>query len=43
MAIKRYIATKDNTISDAFKSNLTGTASGSNMGFSDSLEVFFHI
>ena len=40
MAIKRYIATKDNTISDAFKSNLTGTASGSNMGFSDSLEVF---
>ena len=40
MAIKRYTATKDNTISDAYKSNLSGTATGSNMGFSDSLEVF---
>ena len=40
MATKRYIATKDNTISNAFKSNLSGTATGSNMGFADSLEVF---
>ena len=40
MAIKRYYATKDNTISDAFKSNLSGTATGSNMGFADTLEVF---
>jgi hypothetical protein len=40
MAIKRYTATKDNTISDAFKSNLSGTATGSNMGFADTLEVF---
>tara|TARA_Y100001937_G_C7133082_1_gene338561 strand:+ start:560 stop:2092 length:1533 start_codon:yes stop_codon:yes gene_type:complete len=40
MAIRRYTATKDNTISDAFKSNLSGTATGSNMGFADTLEVF---
>ena len=40
MAIRRYIATKDNTISNAYKSNLSGSATGSNMGFSDSLEVF---
>ena len=40
MAIKRYTATKDNTISDAYKSNLSGTATGSNMGFADTLEVF---
>ena len=40
MAIKRYTATKDNTISDAFKSNLSNKATGSNMGFADTLEVF---
>ena len=40
MAIRRYTATKDNTISDAYKSNLSETATGSNMGFADSLEVF---
>ena len=40
MAIRRYTATKDNTISDAFRSNLNTRATGSNMGFSDSLEVF---
>tara|TARA_R110000824_G_scaffold14605_3_gene62099 strand:+ start:18975 stop:20507 length:1533 start_codon:yes stop_codon:yes gene_type:complete len=40
MTIKRYIATGDNTISDAYKSNLSGTATGSNMGSSDTLEVF---
>ena len=40
MGIRRYFATKDNTISNAFKSNLSGTASGSNMGSADALEVF---
>lgn len=40
MAIKRFIATKDTTISNAFKSNLRTRASGSNLGASDSLEVF---
>ena len=40
MAIRRYTATKDNTISDAFRSNLSTRATGSNMGFADSLEVF---
>jgi hypothetical protein len=40
MAIKRFIATKDTTITNAFKSNLRVRASGSNMGASDSLEVF---
>lgn len=40
MALKRYTATKDNTITNAFKSNLTTRGTGSNMGLSDSLEVF---
>ena len=40
MAIRKYFAIKDNTISDAYKANLSGTATGSNMGFSDSLEIF---
>lgn len=40
MAIKRYFATKDNTITNAFKSNLTTRGTGSNMGQSDVLEVF---
>ena len=40
MAIKRYFATKDNTITNAFKSNLTTRGTGSNMGQSDILEVF---
>ena len=40
MGIKRYTADADNTITNAFKSNLTTTATGSNMGLSDSLEVF---
>jgi len=40
MGIKRYTADLDNTITNAYKSNLTTLATGSNMGLSDSLEVF---
>ena len=40
MAIKRFFAIKDNTISNAFKDGLTTRATGSNMGASDILEVF---
>lgn len=40
MAIKRYFATKDNTITNAFKSNLSTRGTGSNMGAADVLEVF---
>jgi hypothetical protein len=40
MAIKRYIADADNTITNALKSNLTTSGSLSNMGESDVLEVF---
>lgn len=39
--IKRYIATKDTTITDAYKQGFVqGRATGSNMGEADSLEVF---
>ena len=38
--IRRYYATKDNSISNAFQENLTTRATGSNMGASDVLEVF---
>ena len=38
--IRRYYATKDNTISNAFEENLTTRATGSNMGASDVLETF---
>lgn len=40
MAIKRYFATQDTTISNAYASNLSSSASGSNMGGSDVLEIF---
>ena len=40
MGIKRYYATKDNTITNAFKSNLTTRGVSGNMGQSDILEVF---
>ena len=40
MAIKKYYANKDNTITNAFKSNLTTRANGANMGLSDVLETF---
>ena len=40
MAIKRFYATKDTTITNAYKSNLTTRGTGSNMGESDVLELF---
>jgi hypothetical protein len=40
MAIKRYGATKDSTITNAFMANLRTRAINSNMGESDVLEVF---
>jgi hypothetical protein len=40
MAIKRYWATADNTITNAYLENLTIRATGSNMGAADILEVF---
>lgn len=40
MAIKKYIADKDNTITNAFDLNLSTRATGSNMGAADILEVF---
>ena len=40
MAIKRYYAKKDNTITNAFEENLVTRGTGSNMGASDILEVF---
>jgi len=40
MAIKRYYAAIDNTITNAFEENLSTRATGSNMGASDILEIF---
>ncbi len=40
MAIKRFFSEKDNTITNAFKSNLRTRGTGSNQGASDVLEVF---
>ncbi len=40
MAIKKYWATKDNTITNAYETNLRTRATGSNMGAADILEVF---
>ena len=40
MAIKKYIATEDNTITNAFGIDLSTRATGSNMGAADILEVF---
>ena len=40
MAIKRYYATLDNTITNAYKTDMTPRGSSSNMGASDILEVF---
>ena len=40
MGIKRYTATKDNTITNAFKQNLITRGTGSNMGYSDVAEIF---
>ena len=38
--LKRYFATADNTITNAFEENLTTRGTGSNMGAADILEVF---
>jgi len=38
--IKRYLATKDNIITNAFQEDLKTRGTGSNMGASDILEVF---
>ena len=40
MAIKRYFANADNTITNAFQENLVIRATGSNMGQADILETF---
>ena len=40
MAVRRFKATKDNTITNAFKESLTIRGTGSNMGQADVLEVF---
>ena len=40
MSIKRYIANKDNTITNAYGYDLKTRATGSNMGAADILEVF---
>jgi hypothetical protein len=40
MGIKKYIANKDNTITNAHGINLSTRATGSNMGAADILEVF---
>ena len=40
MSIKRYIANKDNTITNAFKSNLSERGTKGNTGASDIVEVF---
>jgi len=40
MAIKRYTAIADNTITNAYKSDLSTRGSGSNMGAADTVEIF---
>ena len=40
MAVKRFIATADTTITNAFLEDLTTRATGANMGLADSLEVY---
>ena len=40
MAIKRYVADADTTITNAYQANLTTRGTASNMGRADSLEVF---
>ena len=40
MAIKRYFANADNTITNAYKADLSTRATGANMGAADVLEVF---
>ena len=41
MSIKKFYSIADNTITNAYKADLSTRATDSNMGLSDSLEVFF--
>ncbi len=40
MAIFRFTASADTTITNAFKADLTLRGTGSNMGYADSVEIF---
>ena len=40
MAIARYSASADTTITNAFEANMVTRGSGSNMGYADALEIF---
>lgn len=40
MALLRYTASADTTITNAFEANLSTRGTGSNMGYADSLEIF---
>ena len=40
MGFKRYTASADTTITNAFKANLITRGTGSNMGYADSVEIF---
>jgi len=40
MAIARYVADADNTITNAFEADLSTRGTGSNMGYADSIEIF---
>ena len=40
MAIKRYLASKDTTITNAYKPGMLLRGTGSNMGLADSMEIF---
>ena len=41
MSIKKFYATADTTITNAYKENIKQRGTGANMGLADSLEVFF--
>ena len=40
MAIARYVADADTTITNAFEADLSTRGTGSNMGYADSIEIF---
>ena len=41
MSIKKFYATADTTITNAYKEDISTRATNSNMGLADSLELFF--
>ena len=43
MSVKKFFATTDTTITNAFKEDLTTRGTDANMGLSDSLEIFYII